>query len=52
MELALFQFGAANRWCLPALVTDVKPKGTDKVSVTAVNYDARVYADDDNLPPV
>jgi hypothetical protein len=51
MELALFQFGAANRWCLPALVTDVKPKGTDKVSVTAVNYDARVYADDDNLPP-
>jgi hypothetical protein len=52
MELALFQFGAANRWCLPALVTDVKPKGTDKVSVTAVNYDARVYADDDNTPTV
>jgi hypothetical protein len=52
IEPSLFQFGAANRWCLPALVTDVKPSGTDKVSVTAVNYDARVYADDDNLPPV
>jgi hypothetical protein len=52
IEPSLFQFGAANRWCLPALVTDVKPSGTDKVSVTAVNYDARVYADDDNSPPV
>jgi len=50
MELALFQFGAANRWCLPALITDIKPSGTDKVSVTAVNYDERVYADDDNQP--
>ena len=51
MELALFQFGEADRWCLPALITDVKPSGTDKVSVTAVNYDVRVYADDDNSPP-
>jgi hypothetical protein len=51
MELALFQFGVANRWCLPALITDIKPSGTDKVSVTAVNYDERIYADDDNLPP-
>jgi hypothetical protein len=52
VESALFQFGVANRWCLPSLVTDVKPSGTDKVSVTAVNYDARVYADDDNIPHV
>ena len=50
MELALFQFGVANRWCLPALITDIKPSGTDKVSVTAVNYDVRVYADDDGFP--
>jgi hypothetical protein len=50
IEAPLFQFGAANRWCLPALVTDVKPSGTDKVRVTAVNYDVRVYADDDNSP--
>lgn len=52
MELSIFQFGVANRWCLPALITDVKPSGTDKVSVTAANYDVRVYADDDNSPPV
>jgi hypothetical protein len=52
MELPTFQFGVANRWCLPALVTDVKPSGTDKVNVTAANYDARVYADDDNSPPI
>jgi len=51
MELALFQFGVASRWCLPALIKDIKPSGTDKVSVTAVNYDERVYADDDNFPP-
>ncbi len=51
IELPLFQFGEANRWCLPALITDIKPSGTDKVSVTAVNYDYRVYADDDNSPP-
>ena len=51
MEPALFQFGVANRWCLPALIMDVKPSGTDKVSVTAANYDVRVYADDDNSPP-
>ena len=50
MELPLFQFGVADRWCLPSLITDIKPNGTDKVSVTAVNYDERVYADDDNLP--
>ncbi len=52
MELSIFQFGVANRWCLPALIMDIKPSGTEKVSVTAVNYDARVYADDDNSPPV
>ena len=51
MEPSFFQFGVANRWCLPALIKDIKPSGTDKVSVTAVNYDERVYADDNNQPP-
>ncbi|NRA56229.1 MAG: hypothetical protein HRU23_18970 [Gammaproteobacteria bacterium] len=51
MEPPLFQFGEAERWCLPSLITDIKPQGTDRVSVTAVNYDERVYADDDNIPP-
>jgi len=31
------------------LVTDISPSG-DTVDVTAVNYDARIYADDDNSP--
>lgn len=51
MELSIFQFGTAIRWCLPSLVTNIKPSGTDKVIVTVVNYDERVYADDDLLPP-
>ncbi len=51
MEPALFQFGLASRWCLPALITDIKPSGTEKVSVTAVNYDERVYVDDNGVPP-
>jgi len=47
----LFMFGVAERWCLPALITDVSPRGTEQVSVKAVNYDARVYEDDDSLAP-
>lgn len=50
MELPIFQFGVASRWCLPALIKYIKPSGTDKVSVNAVNYDERVYIDDDNSP--
>lgn len=49
-EPPLFMFGTAERWCYPALITDISPQGTDKVSVKAVNYDERVYADDDNEP--
>ena len=44
-------FGSRVRWCFPALITDVSPTGTVGCSVTAINYDARVYADDDNSPP-
>jgi len=49
-ELPLFMFGQAERWSLPALVTDISPSGTDQVSVKAVNYDDRIYADYDNAP--
>lgn len=43
-------FGASTRWSYPALVTEISPAGAT-VDVTAVNYDERVYADDDNSPP-
>ncbi len=44
-------FGPQDKWTFPALVTAVTPNGKDAVSVTAVNYDARIYADDNNLAP-
>ncbi|WP_444890059.1 hypothetical protein [Microbulbifer sp. DLAB2-AA] len=50
MEPPLYMFGQAERWSHPALITDIKPSGTERVSMTAVNYDERVYADDDNSP--
>lgn len=34
------------------LVTDISPNGEDGAAVEAENYDARVYADDDNSPPL
>lgn len=43
-------FGKTTTWSYPALITDIEPSG-DSVDVTAVNYDARIYADDDNSPP-
>jgi len=42
-------FGTTERWAFPALITDISP-GDGRVSVTAVNYDPRVYADDNNAP--
>lgn len=47
----VLQFGLADNWCLPAIIEDVSPKGTRSCSVKAVNYDARVYDDDNNFPP-
>lgn len=47
----VIQFGHESTWCFPALITEVKPSGTRSCSVTAVNYDPRMYADDDNFPP-
>lgn len=43
-------FGTSTRWSFPVLVTEISPGG-DTVDVTAVNYDPRVYLDDDNAPP-
>lgn len=43
-------FGETTRWCYPVLITSVNP-GDYSADVEGVNYDARVYADDDNLAP-
>lgn len=43
-------FGTTERWSFPALITEISPQGELEVSVTATNYDERVYADDDNAP--
>lgn len=47
----IIQFGHESKWCFPALITDVSPQGTRTCSVKAVNYDVRMYADDDAFPP-
>jgi hypothetical protein len=51
IELPLFMFGEATRWCYPVVVTNISPEGTDTVSVKAENYDPRIYLDDDSLAP-
>jgi hypothetical protein len=43
-------FGTTETWSFPVLVTSINPNGFEAVTVSAVNYDARVYADDDNSP--
>jgi hypothetical protein len=47
----IIQFGHESKWCFPALITDVSPQGTRTCSVKAVNYDERMYLDDDAFPP-
>ena len=47
----IVQFGHVSRWIYPALITEVKPKGVRTCSMTAVNYDVRMFLDDDNFPP-
>ena len=39
-----------TRWCYPVLITSIDP-GDHSADVEAVNYDVRVYADDDNFAP-
>lgn len=43
-------FGISTRWCYPVLVTSISP-GDYLADMEAVNYDERVYADDDNFAP-
>lgn len=43
-------FGTTTTWSYPVLITDIEPSG-DTVDVSAVNYDARIYEDDDHSPP-
>lgn len=52
MELPHVYIGTTERWSFPALITEISPRGTDTVSVSAVNYDARIYADDNKQPPI
>lgn len=47
----IIQFGHESRWVYPALITEVNPKGTRSCGMKAVNYDVRMYADDNNFPP-
>jgi hypothetical protein len=43
-------FGTTERWNFPALITEITPNGPLSASVAAVNYDERVYSDDNNAP--
>lgn len=43
-------FGTTTRWHHPVLINKVAPDGLASCKVSAFNYDARVYADDDNAP--
>jgi hypothetical protein len=51
MDAPVLQFGPKATFCYPALIKEVTPSGTVSCNVTAVNYDERVYLDDDNFPP-
>lgn len=44
------QFGTTTRWSYPILIDSIKYKDFT-ADVEAVNYDVRVYADDDNFAP-
>jgi hypothetical protein len=41
-------FGKSTRWCYPVLITSIEP-GDHSADMEAVNYDPRVFADDDNF---
>ena len=43
-------FGTVTRWSYPVLISSISHNGQNKVEVEAVNYDARIYDDDDNTP--
>lgn len=43
-------FGTTERWCYPILIESIAPDDFT-AEVEAVNYDVRVYADDNNFAP-
>lgn len=47
----IIQFGHESTWAFSALITEVSPSGTRTCNVKAVNYDPRMYLDDDAFPP-
>lgn len=49
-ELPHVFFGPVSRWHFPAIVKKVKRSGNSGEG-QFVNYDARIFADDDNFPP-
>jgi len=44
-------FGTMERWCFPALIKNINPRGLAAADVEAENYDVRVYASDNAFPP-
>src|SRR5690606_12985389 len=50
LELPHVYVGTVENWCFPALITEISPRGTERASVSAVNYTDAIYADDDNFP--
>ncbi|PKG73044.1 hypothetical protein CXF86_19695 [Shewanella sp. GutCb] len=48
----LYRFGTLDNIETKALINTMQPAGTEKVSLVASGYDERVYADDDNEPPI
>lgn len=51
MEWPHVYFGPESTWKHAVLITSIEPQGFESVSVQAVNYDDRVYLDDDSQPP-
>jgi hypothetical protein len=51
MEPPHVYFGTTERWAFASLITSVRPRGMLGASVTATNYDDRVYDYDDQTPP-
>lgn len=49
-ELPQIIFGKQDKLFYPVLITKITPRGFEAVDLEATNYDARVYADDDNSP--
>jgi len=43
-------FGTVTRWSYPVSITSISHNGESKVDVEGINFDIRVYADDDNTP--